>query len=140
MTNPPPIQPGTIVQRVRIMVVEENERVLHALLQFLATEPAVQVVGSAVSPDEAVLKAAWLEPELVLVDWSLPRHAAEASCRLLHQRPSAPKIVALLDDDDRTYRAAAASAGADATIGKGQLGEALVPLLLKLFPPPSPRG
>ncbi len=137
MTNPPPIQPGTIVQRVRIMVVEENERVLHALLQFLATEPAVQVVGSAASPDEAVLKAAWLEPELVLVDWSLPRHTAEASCRVLRQRPSPPKIVALLDDDDRTYRAAAASAGADAAIGKGELGEALVPLLLTLFPPPS---
>jgi DNA-binding NarL/FixJ family response regulator len=139
MMTTAPIQPGTIAQRVRILVVEENERLLHALLQFLATEPAVQVVGSAPSPDEAVLKAAWVEPELVLIDWSLPRHAAEASCRAMRQRPSPPKIVALLDDDGALYRAAAAAAGADASLGKGELGEALVPLLQTLFPPRTPR-
>lgn len=137
--NSPPWQPGTIVQRIRILVVEENERLLHALLQFLATESAVQVVGSAASPDEAVLKAAWLEPELVLIDWSLPRHAADESCRLMRARPSPPKIVALLDDDDESYRASAASAGADAAVGKGRLSEALVPLLERLFPSPPPK-
>ena len=60
MTPPP----GTVLPRIRILVVEENERLLHALLQFLATEPAVEVVGSAESPDEAVIQAARFEPEL----------------------------------------------------------------------------
>jgi DNA-binding NarL/FixJ family response regulator len=49
-------------------------------------------------------------------------------------RPAPPKIVALLDDDDASYRASAAAAGADAVVGKGGLGEALVPLLDELFP------
>lgn len=129
-----PWQPGTILRRIRILVVEENERLLHALLQFLATEPAVQVVGSTGSPDDAVIQAATLKPELVLIDWSLPQPAAEQSCRLMRLRPAPPKIVALLDDDDDLYRASAASAGADAVVGKGGLGEALVPLLDELFP------
>jgi two-component system, chemotaxis family, protein-glutamate methylesterase/glutaminase len=127
-------QTGTILRRIRILVVEENERLLHALLQFLATEPAVQVVGTAGSPDEAVSEAAALAPELVLIDWSLPRPAAEQCCRLMRLRPAPPKMVALLDDDDDSYRASAAAAGADAVIGKGCLGEALVPLLGELFP------
>jgi two-component system chemotaxis response regulator CheB len=120
--------------RTRILVVEENQRLLHALLQFLATEPAVDVVGSAASPHEAMNQVAELKPELVLVDWSLPRPEAEDSCRLMRLRSAPPKIVALLDDDEPSYRASAAAAGADAAIGKGQLSEALLPLLDELFP------
>ncbi len=127
-------QPGTVLVRTRILVVEENQRLLHALLQFLATEPAVEVVGSAGSPGEAVSKVAQLAPELVLVDWSLPRPEAEASCRLMRLRPAPPKIVALLDDDDSSYRDSAVAAGADAVIGKGHLSEALLPLLDELLP------
>jgi DNA-binding NarL/FixJ family response regulator len=129
-----PPKPETALARTRILVVEENQRLLHALLQFLATEPAVEVVGSAASPREAVSQAAKLQPELVLVDWSLPRPEAEECCRFIRLRPAPPKIVALLDDDDGSYRASAVAAGADAVIGKGQLSEALLPLLDELFP------
>jgi DNA-binding NarL/FixJ family response regulator len=129
--NPPA---ATVLPRIRILVVEENQRLLHALLQFLATEPAVEVVGSAKSPDEAVIQAARFEPELVLIDWSLPRPAAEQACWLSRLRPAPPKIVALLDDDHHLYRASAAAAGADAAIGKAHLSEALLPLLGDLFP------
>lgn len=130
--NAPP-QNG-IGQQIRILVVEENERLLHALLQFLDTEPAVYVVGSAASPDDAVLKAAWLEPELVLIDWSMPCDTTEGCCRLMRLRRAPPKIVALLHDDDRSYQVSALAAGADAVIGKGALSEALLPLLARLFP------
>ncbi|HSD54807.1 MAG TPA: response regulator [Burkholderiales bacterium] len=133
MKSRPP-KPETAFARTRILVVEENQRLLHALLQFLATEPAVDVVGSAGSPREAISQAAKLQPELVLVDWSLPRPEAEECCRLIRLRPAPPKIVALLDDDDGSYRASAVAAGVDAVIGKGRLSEALLPLLDELLP------
>jgi len=129
-----PWRPVTRGRRIRILVVDENERVLHALLQLLATEPAVDVVGSARSLDEAVAQAAVLAPELVLIDWSLPQPAAADACRALRRHPSPPRIVALLDDDDASYRDSAAAAGTDATVGKGGLSEALLPLLDELFP------
>lgn len=132
--NARPWQPVTRPVRIRILVVDENERLLHALLQLLATEPAVDVVGSARSLDEAVIHAAALGPELVLIDWNLPRPAAAESCRVMRLHPVTPKIVALLDDDDDSYRHSAAAAGADAAIGKGHLSEALLPLLEDLFP------
>jgi DNA-binding NarL/FixJ family response regulator len=131
-SRPPRI--GTVPARTRILVVEENQRLLHALLQFLATEPAVDVVGSAGSPREAISQIAKLGPELVLVDWSLPLPEAEECCRLMRRRAAPPKIVALLDDDHGSYRASAFAAGADAVMGKGQLSEALLPLLGELFP------
>jgi DNA-binding NarL/FixJ family response regulator len=115
--------------RTRILVVEENQRLLHALLQFLATEPAVDVVGAVDSPGEAVRQVAKLAPQVVLVDWGLPQPEAEEACRLMRLRPAPPKIVALLDDDEDSYRAAAMLAGADAVLGKGVLSEALLPLL-----------
>jgi DNA-binding NarL/FixJ family response regulator len=120
--------------RIRILVVDENERLLHALLQLLATEPAVDVVGSAHSLDEALAQGAALAPQLVLVDWNLPQPALGASCRALRLHLMSPKIVALLDDDDDSYRDSATAAGADAAVGKGRLSEALLPLLDELFP------
>jgi DNA-binding NarL/FixJ family response regulator len=127
-------QPTTRGRRIRILVVDENERVLHALLQLLATEPAVEVVGSARSLDEAAAQAAALAPELVLIDWSLAQPAAADACRAMRRRPTPPRIVALLDDDDASYRDSAAAAGTDAAVGKGGLSEALLPLLDELFP------
>jgi DNA-binding NarL/FixJ family response regulator len=127
-------QPVARTLRIRILVVDENERLLHALLQLLATEPAVQVVGSARSLDEAAVQAAALAPQLVLIDWSLPNPAGAEACRAMRRHPAPPRIVALLDDDDESYRDAAAAAGADAAVGKGRLSEALLPLLDELFP------
>lgn len=132
--NSRPPKAGLVPARPRILVVEENQRLLHALLQFLATEPAVEVIGSAGSPHEAVAQIAKLRPELVLVDWSLPRPEAEECCRLMRERAAPPKIVALLDDDDGSYRDSAIATGADAVVGKGRLSEALLPLLDALFP------
>jgi DNA-binding NarL/FixJ family response regulator len=127
-------QPVNRLVRIRILVVDENERLLHALLQLLATEPAVDVVGSARSLDEAVVEAAALAPELVLIDWNLPQPAAAESARVMRLHPVTPRIVALLDDDDASYRDSAVAAGADAAVGKGRLSEALLPLLEELFP------
>jgi DNA-binding NarL/FixJ family response regulator len=127
-------KPTTRGRRIRILVVDENERVLHALLQLLATEPAVEVVGSARSLDEAAAQAAALAPELVLIDWSLAQPAAADACRAMRRHPTPPRIVALLDDDDASYRDSAAAAGTDAAVGKGGLSEALLPLLDELFP------
>jgi DNA-binding NarL/FixJ family response regulator len=136
--NARPWQPATRPERIRILVVDENERLLHALLQLLATEPAVDVVGSAHSLDEAVVQAAQLAPQLVLIDWNLPQSAVAESCRVMRLHPVSPRIVALLDDDDDSYRDSAAAAGADAVVGKGRLSEALLPLLDELFPERSP--
>jgi two-component system nitrate/nitrite response regulator NarL len=132
--NELPPRPASALPRIRILVVEENGRLLHALLRFLATEPAVVVVGSAGSPDEAIIQAARLEPELVLIDGSLPRAAVAQACWLMRVRPAPPKIVALLNDDEEAYRASAGAIGADAVIGKARLSEALLPLLRELFP------
>jgi len=132
--NARPWQPVNRLVRIRILVVDENERLLHALLQLLATEPAVDVVGSARSLDEALIQAAALGPQLVLIDWNLPQPAVAESCRVMRLHPVTPKIVALLDDDDDSYRDSAAAAGADAAVGKGRLSEVLLPLLDELFP------
>src|SRR5262245_45503608 len=132
-------QPTATQLRIRILVVDENERLLHALLQLLATEPAVEVIGSARSLDEAVTQAAALGPVLLLIDWRLPLPAAVECARVMRRHPVSPKIVALLGDDDESYRESAAAAGADAAVGKGRLSEALTPLLDQLFPKRSPQ-
>lgn len=132
--NAPTWQPPIRPVRVRILVVDENERLLHALLQLLATEPAVDVVGSAHSLQEALVQAVALAPQLILVDWNLPQPGVAESCRVMRMHPVLPKIVALLDDDDDSYRDSALATGADAAVGKGRLSEALHPLLEQLFP------
>ena len=72
-------------------------------------------------------------------DQGLPLPAAVECARVMRRHPVSPKIVALLGDDDESYRESAAAAGADAAVGKGRLSEALLPLLDQLFPKRSPQ-
>ena len=128
------VQAQSTSGRIRLLVVEANARLLRALLDFLATETAIEVVGSARSADEAAIEAGKVQPEIVLMDWSLPASTLERACWLIRLRLAPPRIVALLDDDDESYRDSAARAGADAAVGKTRLNESLLPTLRRLFP------
>lgn len=120
--------------RIRVLIVEDHQVLAHAFRNLIEADPAFEVVGTAASAATALACVATSDPQIVFLDWSLPRHEAEVACRRIRTGPNPPRIVALLDDDQNVYRRVALAAGADEAIGKPDFGEVLV-LLAQCFSP-----
>lgn len=56
----------------RILVVDDNEVVRRAICLLLSSDPGLDVICQTADGEQAVLKAEELEPDLVLLDISLP--------------------------------------------------------------------
>ncbi len=120
-----------------MLIVEDHQLLAHAFRNLIEADPGFEVVGTAESADAALRCVETSDPQIVFLDWSLPRHEAEVACRRIRARPQPPRIVALLDGDESAYRRVALAAGADEAIGKPDFGEVLV-LLAQCFPPSEP--
>lgn len=57
---------------IRILIVDDHEVVREGLRAILQTDPEVELVGEAADGSEAVRLAAELEPDIVLMDLSMP--------------------------------------------------------------------
>jgi DNA-binding NarL/FixJ family response regulator len=132
--TPPAAPAGGDPARIRVLIVEGHQLLAHAFRNLIEADPAFEVVGTAESADAALHCVETADPQIVFLDWSLPRHEAEVACRRIRARPASPRIVALLDDDQSAYRRVALAAGADEAIGKPDFGEVLVLLAQCLSP------
>ncbi|HWU41127.1 MAG TPA: response regulator transcription factor [Candidatus Acidoferrum sp.] len=91
---------------------------LRALQGVLATDDRFDVVGTASSGHEAILTAASLKPQLVLVDLHLPHLDGPQVTRCLKQFEKPPVVFMVTSDDSIASRATSSAVGADAFILK----------------------
>jgi DNA-binding NarL/FixJ family response regulator len=73
---------------MKVLIVDDHVLFREGLVSLLSTDPEFCVVGQASSVREAVEQSIKLEPDLVLMDFSLPDgDGAEATARILEKRP-----------------------------------------------------
>lgn len=58
---------------IRILLVDDVEKIRESLRSFLARHPHFEIVGEACDGEEAVLAVAQLEPSVVVMDINMPR-------------------------------------------------------------------
>jgi DNA-binding NarL/FixJ family response regulator len=112
-----------------VLVVDDHPQFVNVLEAILAVEPGLAVVGTAESGEEAIDLTGELEPEVVLMDISMPAmDGFEATRRILAERP-ATKVIMLTGSNAAEDRAAARDAGAVGYVVKDraleELGEAI---------------
>jgi DNA-binding NarL/FixJ family response regulator len=129
-----PLPRGVAPARIRVLVVENHQLLAHAFRSLIEADPAFEIVGTVESAGAALHCVETADPQIVFLDWSLPRHEAEVACRRIRARAHPPRIIALLDDDQDAYRRVALAAGADETIAKPDFGELLVLLAASVLP------
>lgn len=117
-----------------ILLVDDHDEFLAATAAFLKPHPRLRVVAQARDGLEAARLARELAPDLVLMDLSMPRVNGLDATRAIKARNTATKVVVLSMQSDRAFRDAAAVAGADAFLYKGDIPAELMPLLNRLFP------
>jgi len=85
----------------RVMVVDDHPLFRDGLTGLLATVDDVEVVGAAATGDDAVRLCAELEPDVVLMDLTMPGMSGlEATRRIVRDHPATAVLVLTMVDDD----------------------------------------
>lgn len=115
---------------IRVLVAEDHPVMRRIVRQLLSGEPALEVVAEVASGEEAVRCAKELNPDVVLLDLTLPGINGLDAARQIGAASSPPRVILLIEDANEEYRAAALASGAAACLAKDRLGRELVPLVL----------
>jgi DNA-binding NarL/FixJ family response regulator len=118
---------------VRTLLVDDSPEFLGAAARFLAADPQIEIVGSALSARQAIEEAARLRPDLVLMDIAMPEMNGFAATRHIKEQPNPPRIIVLTLYDNDEYRAQAQAVGADGFVAKSEFGTQLLPLIHTLY-------
>lgn len=92
---------------MRILLVDDHILFQEGLANLIGCQPDMTVVGGASSVKEAINKASLLEPDVILMDFTLPDGTGvDAAREILAVRPSI-KIIFLTvhEEDDRLFEA-----------------------------------
>jgi len=104
--------------RVRILVCDDHAVVRTGLKLLLQSEEDIEVVGEAGNAQEAVLRTKLLQPDILLLDITMPgKNGIEAAREVAEVSPET-KIVMLSMQDEPSYVREAFGAGASGYVLK----------------------
>ena len=105
-------------EKIRILIVDDHQILREGLKALLAKEPDMEVVAEAEEGREALELARRLEPQVVILDITLPGlNGIELTRQILAENAEA-RVVALSIHTEQTYVSEMLSAGARAYLPK----------------------
>jgi DNA-binding NarL/FixJ family response regulator len=110
---------------IRVLLVDDHPWVRASLAELLADEDDLVVVGECADGSDVVEAAQRLQPDVVLMDLSMPGMDGVAATSALRAAHLDSRVV-VLTADDVAARTVVASAGADAFLPKSTRAEALL--------------
>lgn len=136
---------------IRVLIVDDHAPFREGLRALLTSVPEMIVAGEAENGEDAIRKAAKLQPDVILMDIQMPGTNGIEATRLIYQ--SSPHIgvivLTMFEDDDSVFAAMRAGArgyllkGADQTeilraihsVGSGEalFGSGIARRLINLF-------
>jgi DNA-binding NarL/FixJ family response regulator len=111
---------------MRILIVDDNERVRRGVRAILTSDANWEVCGEAVDGADALGKARELLPDLILLDVSMPGPSGLETARLLRQELPKAKVMIMSQHDPKQLLPRAIEAGAYACVDKGRLDSDLL--------------
>jgi two-component system NarL family response regulator len=92
---------------VKVLVVDDHDLFREGLVSLLSKDKFFEVVGQAGSVHEAIESAKKLQPDLILMDFSLPDgDGAEATTAILPELPECKIVFLTMHDGDENLFAA----------------------------------
>lgn len=111
----------------RILLVDDFVPWQHLVLRLLESETDLQIVAGAVDGTEAVQKAEELQPDLILMDLSLPGMDGIEATRQIRIVSPGSKVLFLTDHNEADIVQATFDAGASGYVLKSDFRADLIP-------------
>ena len=117
---------------IRVLIADDHRLFADALEAILAAEPEMEVVGRARNGEEAVEQALALDPDVILMDISMPVvDGVEATKRIRKKRKRAC-VLMLTGSNSRSDVARAREAGAAGYVTKDRIAAHLIDAIREL--------
>ena len=115
--------------KIRVLIVDDHVIVREGLRSLLEAQPDIKVAGEATDGEEAVSKTREIQPDIVLMDITMPgMNGLEATRQIRRQSPDA-KILALTMHEGDEYFFKILEAGASGYFIKGGSSSELIAAL-----------
>jgi DNA-binding NarL/FixJ family response regulator len=111
---------------MRILIVDDSEHVRRGVKALISSEKSWEVCGEAEDGREGIQKARELQPDLVLLDLSMPDVNGLEVARCMRQDLRNTKILIMSQNDPIELLPPAIAAGADGCVDKGRVSTDLV--------------
>ena len=111
---------------VRILLVDDHPIVRQGLRTLLEGRPGWEVVGEASDGVEAVEKVTSLNPDVVVLDVTMPRMNGLEACRVIRQKTSALEVLFVTQHDSPQMMREALEAGARGYVVKSNAARDLL--------------
>jgi len=121
------------VRQARTLLVGANDFFLDGVVDWVAGDARIEVVGRAHSGAQALERVDSHRAELVLVDVTLPDASGFEVARQIKSRRDAPLVVMFSFHDSRAVRLAARAAGAEGFLPQSEMAVGLLPLVGELL-------
>jgi len=105
--------PGEKRRRLRVLLADDHRIVREGLRSLLSEQDDVEIVGEAAQGREAVDLALELDPDVVIMDVSMPLIDGDAATHLIRKRLPLVRVVALSTYDEPEKRDRMLQAGAE---------------------------
>ena len=118
---------------VKVLLADNHAVVRDGILQLLAGEPRIQVLGDASDFSEAIIKAHQFRPDVLILDLHMPLERGLSHSDLNGQLTSCgAKVLGMSFANDDDAKSMAQSMGAVELLDKISLGKELIPAILRL--------
>jgi len=106
------------LHKIRVLVVDDHTIVRDGICALLALAGDIEVVGEAANGSEALKMVKELEPDVVLMDITMPIMDGLEATRRIHKEFPRIRVLALTQYDDKEYVFPVIEAGASGFISK----------------------
>ena len=126
------MEAAAVSNKIRVLIADDHRLFAETLEALLATEDRIDVVGWARNGKEAVRLARKLQPDVILMDISMPiMDGFEATRRIRQQRKNAC-VLMLTGSNSRTDVDLARKAGAAGYVTKDRIAAELIEAIVEV--------
>lgn len=106
---------------IKILLCDDNDNFRQLLTQYIKALPGVEVVGEAIDGVDVIDKTETLNPDLVLMDLSMPNQSGLDATKTIKEKWPNKSVIILTLYEDSVYKELADEFNADGFIAKSSI-------------------
>ena len=103
---------------VTVVIVDDHEMILQSMVRLLSADPALDVIGTALTAAEGIEVTKRLNPDVLVIDYHLPDMDAPEAIRQLREAQSSTRVVTISGSERSGALYASIRAGSSAWVRK----------------------